>query len=824
MPAFWTISYDGGAFEDADAVGVSVAKLEMSAATASKLTLAVDEAMDAIAPGWEEFKTLAVRRNGSPFFTGTIVREPREGSGQEEGQMVVAQGPVWWLEETMYLQERAHRPTGSSTDQTVLSARVLLNARRSGARLSTAQEIEAILQYAVDAGAPLEVGTIDLPSLTPVAQAATDVTLLEALRRQLAYHPDAVMFEDHSVSPPTINVVRASALAAVTQDANGGATDGRATTHFLIERVAARKPSAVAIFYERTHEVDDRSYRETLADIHPTTADPAAPRALVVTIPLQGSRTITQKQSVTTRTYPTTKAECEASAGRNWWSGKEPALELIKAALKFDDVTVNLTDANPPAPPLPLVAGAAPLRPPGLTPADVPRELVSGSLAEWMQVKAAGVTVSARMAAPATAIAALAADAKRRLESLLPERIIAGDGSVWFATTMSASFQATNATSKIYSRISGSTGAEAAPEGIAAQVYASLSAESFGGSITIDEDEPGGIAWMGKRLRFSGQRAEYLSSIMPVQSVAMDIASGSTTLGFGPPGHLGPQDLVGLLQSLRRREMVSNFEEDDAEERATPDTVIGGSEQPLANAVAGASPGAGMFVVTRAILDGSDGVSVTAGCVHAYGPTGVFTHAVAAQRFDPTDGVIYVTANTDEHQKVTSVSGLSKASSLPASTPPRRPNTDEPGDDGIVGTLHIEIARISSGVIEPKTHGAIWISEAPKRALWNIENHGGDGARFYDDSAGEDPPEDGVWKLRRLRPADATTGEIDLDVTEGAEAVEIQGRIFGGIDATFVFLDHINTPYSMVFTKGALTACTVNGAASPGGWTVSVQD
>jgi hypothetical protein len=823
----WTIAHTGGASGSAEALGVSVATLEMASMAASKLTLEIEGNMDATSPAFIEGNALSVERSGQPFFTGTVTRAPRAGGGSGEGRAVVVEGPLWWLGETMYLQEVWHRVTGASGDIKVWQPRVLLNAKRDGTRRTTAEQIGDLLDYAVAAGAPMAKGTINLPAITPVAQVATDLTVLEAIRRQLAWHPDAVLYEDHSVSPPTVNVVQASALTAVSQNVAGLASSGRETSDFQIEKLPFRKPSRVALFYERLHDTDGRTYREVVRDIYPA-GEPLEPGALCVTIPLQGSRKTTQKQTITTRTYPTTKAECEATSGQNWWAAKEPALDAVKSVLKFDDVKVGFTDANPPARPDPIgdPGPPPPVPPPPLTPANVPRELVAGSISEWMKVETAGVTVTARMAAPLSAINALAAPERRRLLALLPERIVAAGGSIWAATTMSASFTATDALTKVYSRLSSTSGAEPVPEGIAAHVYNSLSGDAYSGSIIVHEDEAGSVAWMGKRITFAGQLSAWSTAIMPVQSVSMDLQAGSTTLSFGPPAQLGPVDLVAILQGLRRRETISNFTENDAEDRDTPDTVIGPSDSPVSNAISSAPAAPGLFAAAKAILNGTEGVSVAAGMVARYGPSGSAEFPVAAKNFDAGDGVIYVTINTDKHQKITSVEALSKASSLPASTPARRPNTTEPGDAGQDGTLHIAIAQISGGEVEQKAGGLILVAEASPRSLYNLVNKAGSGARIYDDSAGTGTPSNGEFQLRRI-VAGTSSGGVELTITENASDIEISAELTapppsGGVTGIFTWLDHVATPHTLEFEDGLLVDATVNGSPSTG-WTLYTE-
>jgi hypothetical protein len=63
---------------------------------------------------------------------------------------------------------------------------------------------------------------------------------------------------------------------------------------------------------------------------------------------------------------------------------------------------------------------------------------------------------------------------------------------------------------------------------------------------------------MGNALNLSGGRAEWESMAAPVQTVTEDVDAGRTEVGFGPPAHLSPQDLVELLRGTRRRNASSS--------------------------------------------------------------------------------------------------------------------------------------------------------------------------------------------------------------------------------------------------------------------------
>ena len=63
----------------------------------------------------------------------------------------------------------------------------------------------------------------------------------------------------------------------------------------------------------------------------------------------------------------------------------------------------------------------------------------------------------------------------------------------------------------------------------------------------------GGAVGLGNALNLTGGRTEWASMAAPVQTVTESVDEGRTEIGFGPPAHLSPQDLVELLRGTRRR-------------------------------------------------------------------------------------------------------------------------------------------------------------------------------------------------------------------------------------------------------------------------------
>jgi hypothetical protein len=61
----------------------------------------------------------------------------------------------------------------------------------------------------------------------------------------------------------------------------------------------------------------------------------------------------------------------------------------------------------------------------------------------------------------------------------------------------------------------------------------------------------------GKKFNIANGLAAWASMNAIIQTVQLDLATGSTTIAIGPPKHLSPDDMVALLKRIRSRTMVT---------------------------------------------------------------------------------------------------------------------------------------------------------------------------------------------------------------------------------------------------------------------------
>lgn len=143
-------------------------------------------------------------------------------------------------------------------------------------------------------------------------------------------------------------------------------------------------------------------------------------------------------------------------------------------------------------------------------------------------------------------------------------------------------------------------------------LYAGAHLLYYEGKITSEQAEVSGAIGLGNALNLSGGRAEWEGMNAPVQTVAEDVDAGRTEIGFGPPSHLSPQDLVELLRGARRRKASARGSGGERKS-GTPTkqaNVMGPAAHPAgASKMPPAPPGAALtaFAITAAATTDSDG-------------------------------------------------------------------------------------------------------------------------------------------------------------------------------------------------------------------------
>ena len=471
--------------------------------------------------------TVVIRLDGTPIFVGVCVTDPRDATPADHRIAYRLAGPWWYLDEIEYRQMHK-RWTGAALEDVALST-VILNQGAAGARLTSGEQIAAAAQYAIDRGAPIQIGTITPAVQIPYEQ-ASEIKCSEVIRRMLKWSPDCVAYWDYAsddgeeppVLLPTLHVVPSSAMSAASVDL-AAFTTARAS---ISPRYDLQRPG-VAIQYQKTVTAGGITYYSMETD---TAGSHTHMRALTATIPLSGSSGGTAEyQEILTSDFPVAGDPPAFNWLDNaWWKSRVPALAaILDADLTLHDATAAV-ETDEEGDPLYAVT-------------DLPRCLERGQIQPWMSasgIKSAGITITVQ------------AD---MIERDVGGAVVREEKNKILTLTVTG----TDAHTRTYSRIELGSYMEDVPEGVAAALYASVSVLHYDGSLQLIGAAPSTAYRPGKKLNIANGRAEWASMNAIIQTCTLDAATGATTIVFGPPKHLGPDDMVSLLRRIRNRTLAT---------------------------------------------------------------------------------------------------------------------------------------------------------------------------------------------------------------------------------------------------------------------------
>lgn len=576
MAVAWTITNPSGSGTSAlDALGISRPVINFRIVGASTASLEVQRDFDSGDAWWAADSVVTIYRDAAPYYTGRVKESPISADASNESRTLYLTDAWDDLETTIYQESW---PIGSGS---VLYPRCILGLDDAGAQITTGEQIAAVIDYAIATDVDITKGTIDSGlQLWPseVVNTSCESVIVEEMR----FHPNWAAWLDHSTAPPTFNARPQSALAEHTLN-----IDSETVESFSFAPVVRNVPLGVRIIYNSAVTIDGEVYRNGYLD---TAGVVTGRRVMQAMLDLQGMTMQYQKSRVQTRTLPTENAEMTAYFKKKW-----PELQdMPDGAFQFTNFAAILADEE--THPDPICAKATRLSVADAS--DLPRELISGSIEDWMRVKVGRVAITYDLE-----IVGTPSDAQRKILDNFS------------GTGKSFSVTATNATTKIYKGISSFDEGESVPTGIAAAVFAAATADQYEGSVTVvAEDVPAGT-WHGSNLIL----AHGVTEIMPgaiVYSASMDIERGSMTLSFGPLPYLSAGDFLELQRMFQRRkvcwmsdgERTSNTLGAESAPGSKGDTV-GGYDQPITVTPPGGASGGGTSFVPWKLttsLDGSD--------------------------------------------------------------------------------------------------------------------------------------------------------------------------------------------------------------------------
>jgi hypothetical protein len=476
-------------------------------------------------PGFGYGDTVILRRDSTVVFQGKVTSTPISGSGSREGQAVIC-GDAWDdLENTIYQEEWG---TGGTPSTVLLPKAVLGIGKKSGAyaRLTVGEMITLIVNYAISQGVAITMGTVPAGELM-IPSEVSNSSCAELIRECLKLHPDWIPYLSHASTPPIFNVTQAGAegAAAATIPLTGGSV-----TDFSVVYRSDMRPEAVRIVYEMAGEIDGEVYRKIRIDKYPSGGPDGGPRVISATIPLAGMQMQVQKNRVQSRPLP---AEGAAQADLEAYI-KEKFPQI--AHIDNDDLRVAVWELD--------LVDETLAFPPEISPqaermifddiADVTRELVRGTIEDWMRRKVGQVAVRLKVEGRPTL-----PQADKDLIAALPEYM---------------TITGTDALTKTYKGLTQWVAEDDFPAGLAQATYEGIIASmSWEGSATLVDEDCGSFGYHGRIIKLTGGDEAWANMTAPVHTVDMDILSGTTRISFGPHPYLAPADFLELQRILRFR-------------------------------------------------------------------------------------------------------------------------------------------------------------------------------------------------------------------------------------------------------------------------------
>lgn len=461
-------------------------------------------------PLFEYGETVEIKKDGVGWFLGRVNNVPRQGTVQAERVQYDLVGPWWHLTKLVYQQLWKLWDDEEEGVAYQRKSRVIIGQSAAGSRITSGAQITEVLEFAIEKGVPLLIGTIDPAVQVPWSE-ERDLSCADAIVRLLQFSPECACWFDYATDPPTFHCRSRANMSPVAVAAVGGP----ASTVSVAPRYDLRI-LGVTIRYEQEHEVDGVSYESVYNDV---AGDPDDLSALVSTVELAGSRASYLSEDIEVGPFP---------AGpqipvQSWWKARLPWLDDAKI--------IGLT------------IGAA-IR--TANPTTYPNLLLKGAIQDWMTK-------------PESAPLILATEDTVTAEASYVEADADGNARHIQGQKLSVRVTATDAVTTKYKRLESFVAGEPRPVGLAAALLASCSALQYEGHIVLDQDECASGLQPGTVLNLTGGRPEWASMRALVQQVAEDIDAGRTSVVFGPAAHLGVADLVTLLRALRTRKSCTGW-------------------------------------------------------------------------------------------------------------------------------------------------------------------------------------------------------------------------------------------------------------------------
>ncbi len=519
LSTIWTLSCQGVILTAADA-GISAITRHRVSRAADTCTLRFDGRPFDAAPPFASGETVTVARAGTPWFVGRVTSVPASGDGGAEAQVCTLSGPWWYLAQ-LVCQQQWTLQGGAAT---AWLSRLVLGQAADGTRLNTGQVVIEALQYAIDAGAPFAIGTVEPAFLAPLDE-VKDLTCAAVILRMLRWHPDCVAWFDHAATPvPTFHCRARTGLPAATLTVGApplAAVRGLTARHDL-------QVPAVVFHYETTTSANGQVLTDVSTDAAPPGATGREFGAVVGTIPLRGEAPVVLTQRIETEPIVYDPAD----------PALIPQLIGLSAVLAVDAADPAITVA-------------------GIAITNVNREIVRDTTGGGGSAHSRAILVlpNALTSGQITDWMVADYDLSTQIQKLTFTYTLTRGGVPGLPQQGSITLTATDADSGLYTTLTTFQPGDTAPTGQAAAFLAALAGLQYSGSVVLVEPEAGGVpgAALGGVINLAGggrgSGGEWAAMRATVIEEIVSVADGTTTLTLGPAGELGVATLTAALKT-----------------------------------------------------------------------------------------------------------------------------------------------------------------------------------------------------------------------------------------------------------------------------------
>lgn len=446
-----------------------------------------------LAPG----DSVRVSYLGVTVFVGDVARiVRRDGAGTDSTDSATCCGPWERMARCVFYQRWTG--TDGAAVKGFASYHLVLN---QDWRFGEPQKLNSALYDIASTGANYCGYTVDFDDIAVSStqclpfDECRDITVADALRRELRFFPRAVTRFDYSGETPALSIVRVAA------DGADAAYVAAIPKTERVYEINANPVDAVDLEIEETGDVQGVQYRKIS---HQTAGDVSRSnlRCLRATLPVSGSSSSTVRQTFksVTEEIPTPLTDA------NWWKQKHPRLAHVPAsAITIVEASRSGEDTKTQYPRISAASAG---------------ELADAGLRCRVEKFEAHVTLDA------------GTDVEEDLYLTMN-----------FLTT-NATGTAANPRKYTWTVESSSAAAETVPDGLAAAILADRS-----GSLRA--------ARMTARLGSSLPQIGDLHQGLILQTFEVDCGNLTADLEFGAPEYLSPEDMASLLSGFRNKSRAS---------------------------------------------------------------------------------------------------------------------------------------------------------------------------------------------------------------------------------------------------------------------------